>query len=255
MSEQLEPSYFKILPIVTGKGEEIFLPQFLCRLLDTGKCCFVSPRKIGQLSPRSTNRRLEMVQAGKQITNRQEEIGLAARRFLAQDPSHLVILVDDLEDRCDEIKGVFELYRSSLDVMLQEDQKSNASVHFLVPMVEAYFFADVTTLNEILDTAIEEIDGDPEAIKNPKASLKRAVKAIDGSKKFDEKNHGLAIAKKIDLLEVLSNPETCRSLRSLVKWCSRKIGDVDSERFQLLEGDTCHITGRQIPEAKGDTAQ
>jgi hypothetical protein len=75
--------------IVTGEGEEQFLPRFLRALLIDGDCTFEVVRRIGQRSEvRSPARRLRMVGSGKVIpTIDEEQIGLPARRFLTE-PRH-----------------------------------------------------------------------------------------------------------------------------------------------------------------------
>ncbi len=242
------PAFFNILPIVTGEGEELFIDSFLRSLMDTGKCCFVKARRVGQLTPRTAQRRLQMIQSGKLLTNRQEELGLIARRFLSGGEDRLVILVDDLEAREPQLQDVFDMYRTALNSMLDSLGFSDrASVQFMVRMVEAYYFNDVHSINEVLDLDIQDEDDDPELLTHPKAKLKQLCNAAGRS--FDEKCDGFAIAKRLDLPKVLSNPSTCKSLRSLFKWCSRRIDDVDSERFQLVAGIVCEVTGSQIPEA------
>lgn len=254
MTEQVsngKPNFFNILPIVTGKGEEAFLPQFLHSLMETGRCCFSNPRKIGQLTPRSESNQLKMVQTGKKLTSRQETIGLIARRFLQEDKANLVILVDDLEDRGEQIQGVFETYRNALDTMLVSvDLQSRASVHFMVTMIEAYYFNDANAINAVLGTELNDFDGDPESIRNPKSELKQHYQSRGREFGFKEVEHGREIVNQLNLPKVLSDPNTCRSLRTLVKWCSRKIGNPDTEQFQLLDGEVCEVTGSQIQPAE-----
>jgi len=244
------PIFFNILPIVTGKGEEAFFPQFLHSLMETGKCCFIKPRRIGQLSPRSTSNQLRMVQTGKKLTDRQAEIGLIARRFLGENKANLVILVDDLEDRGEQIQGVFEVYRNALDTMLVPESQDRATVHFMVAMIEAYYFNDANAINAVLGTELDDFDGDPESIRSPKSKLKQHYQSRGREFGFKEVEHGREIVDQLDLPKVLSDPNTCRSLRSLVKWCSRKIGNPDTEQFQLLDGEVCEVTGSQIPLAE-----
>lgn len=241
-----DATFFTILPIVTGEGEALFLPQMLRSLMDTGRCCFTRPRKFEQLRPLGPQRRLEMVGRGRLLTTRQEELGLIARRFLGECDSHLVLFVDDLEQVTDEKHEVFKHYRESLDRMLSSvGLADRAAVHFMVKMVEAYFFADAAAINAILNSTLEDFDGDPETIGHPKGKLKQIAKSHQRS--FDEKADGQRVAERLDLAKVLFNAETCASLRSLVKWCSRRIGDPDTDRFQLICGAFCPMTGVQIP--------
>ena len=53
-----------------------------------------------------------------------------------------LILVDDLEaGRSDSAQEIFDRYRLALDTILTERKSRRASVHFLVNMLEAYYFA------------------------------------------------------------------------------------------------------------------
>lgn len=243
---ETSPTFFKILLIVTGEGEELFLPQFLRSLYETGRCCFTNPRRVGQLTPRSESRRLKMVDGGKPLTNRQQELGLIARRFLQSDASHLVLLVDDLENRAESHREVFALYRSAFDTMLAVDLQQRAGVHFLVRMVEAYYFAHNEVVNDVLGLDLEDITADPESIRHPKGMLKQLCRERGMS--FDEKTDGQKIAERIDLPRVLSNPETCRSIRCLVKWCFDRTGAEMGDRFQLKSGHICRVAGVQLRE-------
>ena len=105
--------FFRFGLIVTGEGEEEFLPKLFRSLATTGRCAFRVIRRIGQRSPiRSPRRRLRMMGSGKQIPGKDEaEIGLPARTFLSSDDRY-VLLIDDLEaKRSGEIQQVFDRYR------------------------------------------------------------------------------------------------------------------------------------------------
>jgi hypothetical protein len=233
--------FFQFGLIVTGKGEEAFLPSLFRSLAATGKCHFQVIRRIGQRSPIiSKRRKLRMTGTGKTIPDRdQSEIGIPARRFLTED-SRFVILVDDLEqDRANEIKGVFERYRLAFDTILGA-KKHRASVHFFVPMLEAYYFADARAINAVLGTKLDDYEGDVEAIPHPKSELKELASG------FDEVEHGRQIVARLDVPHVLSNPEVCASLRTLFGWGSAAIGERPGDQYQLVDGHYNEVTRPQI---------
>ena len=64
--------------------------------------------------------------------------------------------------------------------------------------------------------------------------------------KFDEVEHGREIVSRLDLVHVLSKPETCRWLRTLFGWCSRAIGREFTDVYQLKEGLYSDVTKHQI---------
>jgi hypothetical protein len=49
----------------------------------------------------------------------------------------------------------------------------------------------------------------------------------------------------------LSNPRTCRSLRTLFGWCSRAIGREFTDVYQLAGGDYFDVTRPQIDAFPG----
>ncbi len=153
-----------------------------------------------------------------------------------------VILVDDLEhDRSPQAAEVFQRYRKAIDTMLtSEEHRARASVHFLVNMLEAYYFAHAEAVNKVLGTNLSDFDGDVETIRHPKNDLKGLYP------KFDEVEHGREIVNHLDLVHVLSNPETCRWLRTLFGWCSRALGREFTDVYQLKEGLYSDITKYQI---------
>ena len=227
--------------IVTGKTEEECLPEFFRSVAATGRCSFNVIRRIDQLSPiRSGRRRLQMVGSGKTIPTKDAEIGLSARQFLSSDTRYLV-LVDDLEaERSKFVEQVFDRYRLALNTMLDGSQRRRASVHFLVNMLEAYFFADIETVNRVLGTNLEEHEGDVEEIRNPKAELKRQYPG------YVEKADGTRIVESLDIPHVLSRKETCASLRTMFAWICRAIGEPRGEQFQLRDGRYYDVTKSQI---------
>ena len=234
--------------IVTGKGEEAFLPSFFRSLEATGKCHFEVIRRIGQRSPiTSQKRKLRMIGTGKTIPDRdQSEIGLPARRFLAQQ-STFVVLVDDLEEnRAHAIKEVFKRYRLALDTILRAD-KHRASVHFFVRMLEAYYFADAQAINAVLGTELDDCHGDVETIPHPKNELKKLVPG------FDEVEHGREIVARLGVPHVLSTPDTCASLRTLFAWCWAAIGQEPADQYQLVNGRYNELTKPQVDSLKAES--
>ncbi len=233
--------FFRFGLIVTGKGEEAFLPSLFRSLEATGKCRFEVLRRIGQRSPiTSEKRKLRMTGTGKTIPDRDQlEIGLPARRFLTQQ-STFVVLVDDLEqDRADAIKDVFDRYRLALDKMLGVN-RHRASVHFFVHMLEAYYFADAQAINAVLGTELNDYEGDVETIPHPKAELKKLASG------FDEVEHGRQIVARLDVPHVLSTPEACASLRTLFGWASAAISEQPTDQYQLVDGHYSEVTKPQI---------
>ena len=162
-----------------------------------------------------------MVGSGQDIPDKDaEEIGFPARQFLRQEGA-FVIVVDDLEaDRASQVHAVFARYRDTLDRILF-DEAPRASVHFLVNMLEAYYFADANAVNKVLRTDLDDYDGDVETIRNPKSRLKQMYPA------FDEVAHGSEILEQLDVDHVLARPNACASLRTMFAWASEATGEAD----------------------------
>lgn len=240
--------FFRIALLVTGKGEGLFLPRLFRSLEAEGHCSFQIGGRIPQLRPRTSKKRLKSVGKGNQVPSGDEIIGLQARGYL-RNGYHYVILVDDLEhDFRDQAEDVFRRYRTALDVVLRpEGLSSRASVHFLVNMLEAYYFADAAAINAVLGTTLADHEGDVETIRHPKNELKRHHPG------FREIQHGQAIVESLDVPHVLSNPETCQSLRTLFGWCSRAIGREFTDVYQLAHGEYFEVTRPQIDALPGPT--
>jgi hypothetical protein len=181
-----------------------------------------------------------MVGKGQKITDKdQDEIGGPARRYLSHKDT-FVILVDDLEgDRATVSGNIFRRYRDVLDTMLGP-HKHRASVHFLVNMLEAYYFADAQALNAVLGTDWTDFEGDVESIRHPKNELKHHVRG------FDEIEHGRQIMARLDVPHVLSRLDTCASLRTLFGWCSKALGELPTSLYQLVEGVYHPLTREQL---------
>ena len=234
--------FFEFGLIVTGEGEEEFLPKLFRSLEATGRCSFRVIRRIGQLSPiLSPRRQLRMIGSGKLIPDRDaEKIGLPSRKFLSSD-GRFVLLIDDLEPkRSKDIQRVFDRYRRALDSVLDENQARRASVHFLVNMLEAYYFADAQAVNAVLGTDLDDFEGDVETIRNPKSELKGLCPG------FNEREHGRLIVERLNVLHVLSPADACCSLRTIFAWSYTAIEEPDCEIRPLLDGCHNEITKGQI---------
>jgi hypothetical protein len=192
-----------------------------------------------------------MVGLGQKIPSKdEEEIGLPARRHLQSDDCNFVILIDDLEnERREQAQQVFDRYRLAIDTLLNAEQQKRASVHFLVNMLEAYYFADADAINNVLgiNPPIEDHIDDVEDIRNPKGKLKTLFQG------FNEIEHGGLILERLNVEHVLSNPETCAWLRTLFAWCLKALErypDFESlalqDKFCLNDGVMSDITKGQI---------
>ena len=124
-----------------------------------------------------------MIGSGKVIpTKDEEQIGMAARAFLRNQPCRFVILIDDMEHpRQTWIAQVFARYRAALDTMLLHDEKQRAAVHFFATMLEAYYFAHSAAVNTALGASVFASDfaGDVETIRHPKNELKNKFAGFD----------------------------------------------------------------------------
>ena len=228
--------------IVTGRAEEEFLPLLFRSISTSGRCSFKVIRRIDQRSPiKSHVRKLRMIGSGKRIPDKDAtDIGLPARQFLSSESS-FVILIDDLETkRSGEVQQVFDRYRLALNEMLERNQIRRASVHFLVNMLEAYYFADAQAVNQVVGSEIDDYDGDVETIRNPKSNLKRLCPD------FNEITHGRQIVGGLRVFHILARKETCASLRTIFAWICKAIGEPESETYRLLDGHYSDITRHQV---------
>jgi hypothetical protein len=195
-----------------------------------------------------------MVGSGKTIPDKDaNEIGITARKYLNQKPNpecRYVILLDDLEySRVNIARDVFDRYRQALDTILKE-QKNRASVHFLVNMLEAYYFADAAAINAVLETSLTDYEGDVETIRHPKGELKKLYP------NFREVRDGGEILDYLDVEKVLSNPDTCASLRTLFAWCLNVLEKYSfpgcftrsPNKYCLENGKLSEITSHQLNE-------
>ena len=209
--------------IVTGDGEAKFLPNLFRSIMAAASCTFVVIRKSEQLSPiTSAKRSIRMVGRGEIIPSIDEEqYGIPARRFLQQQANSFVLIIDDLEGaRRVQVDAVFNRYRLALDTMLNPCGLANrASVHFLVNMLEAYYFANCDAVNVVAEAEIiaQDHPNDVEQIGHPKSQLKRLWN------KFHEIDHGEAIIARLDVNHVLQHHDRCCWLRTLFRWCISQI--------------------------------
>ena len=244
METSLHRKFLRFGLIVTGTGERKFLPSLFRSLMTTQECCFEIIARVDQRSPITSARKLArntVIGTNKRIPTRDEEqIGLPARRYLGAE-DRFVVLVDDLEfDRRGMVAEVFARYRLALDTVLGNSLAPRASVHFLVTMLEAYYFADPDAVKSAIEVVLEDDPGDVEQIRNPKARLKQLFPA------FDEVRHGEQIVKRLDVAQVLSRPDTCASLRTLYAWCWRALGRLPDVEYQFNDGRYHEVTQPQI---------
>lgn len=247
--------YYRFFLVVTGEGEERFLPDLFRTLAASGLCGFSVIHRIGQLSPIISSRRLEIVERRGRVPRRDEELGLRIRRYLSGASSVFVLIVDDLEhQRRDQCEDVYDRYCEILDRHLPKSDRTRASVHFLVNMLEAYYFAHSNAVTEALDLAPPFLpkDGDVEEIRNPKSELRQLLRS-DYGLDYDEIRDGERIVRRLELDIILSNPTTCASLRTLVAWCDEKMEDHPlyetlnwKERFHLGFGVLFSPTRKQL---------
>lgn len=175
-------------------------------------------------------------------------MALVIRRHVAVE-NYYAIWIDDLEtSRRQTAQDQFDRLIKTLDTMLghKPDLRKRCSVHFLVNMLEACYFAHTAAVNEVLGTTLTDHAGDCENIPHPKNELKRLAKVV--GKSFDEKADGAKIVPKLDLQKILDNPATCRALRTLVAWCWETIGEPRTDRFRLTDGVYWNITAGQLHE-------
>ena len=182
-----------------------------------------------------------MLGSNKEIPDRDaSEIGLPARGFLSSRDAY-VLLIDDLEaDRAGAVRDVFGRYRAALDTVLNKDQARRAAVHFFVYMLEAYYFADTRAVNKVLGTELADFAGDVESIRHPKNELRKLFHG------FDEREHGRQIVKRLDISHILSQEDTCASLRTMFAWLYIAIGEPEGYDNRPLEGRYSEATKSQM---------
>ncbi|MCI0459812.1 MAG: DUF4276 family protein [Gemmataceae bacterium] len=138
---------------------------------------------------------------------------------------------------------MFNRYRLALNQMLGPYGLTHrASIHFLVNMLEAYYFAHCDAVNVAAGAEIlaQDHPDDVESIGHPKNQLKQLWNG------FDEVEHGSAILGQLDLDRVLQHNERCCWLRTLFHWCISRIPLASVWDTQLLQQfrlpDGCRIS-------------
>ena len=113
--------------LVTGKGEELFLPRLFRSLIEAavGRCYFEVIEKVEQLRPRTSPRKhLKVTGKGGGLVGRDEGIAIKARGYLDRHPRSFVILIDDLEAHwVSGVEAVFQRYRIAFDTILKERKR------------------------------------------------------------------------------------------------------------------------------------
>ncbi len=249
--------YFHFGLIVTGKGEQKHLPKLFTSLMASKICSFQVIQFTGQRGPiTSPKRKFKMVGQGKDIEDKDaSQIGLPARRYLNDHHCHFVVLIDDLEHgRREQARQIFDRYRKTFDKILTTEQRRRAAVHFLVNMLEAYYFAHAEAINAVLDLnpPLEDYEGDVETIRHPKNDLKALYPS------FNEIDDGGKILARLDIEHVLAQPETCASLRTLFAWCVKVLEQYPYQeyrkslslvdKYQLGDGVLSEITRSQLDD-------
>ncbi len=249
-SGDCQPYYFFFGLIVTGKSEREHLPKLFRTLMATGICTFEVIRRVDQLRPITSKERLKGIRKGRDILDKDEKIGLEARKYLTPDAYRFVVLVDDLEyDHRNQAQQVFDRYRQAFDTILTTNQKRRASVHFFVNMLEAYYLADAKAVNAVLGTSLIDYEDDMEDIRSPIGQLQNRFPG------FDKVEHGGKILEQLDVEHVLSRPDTCASLRTLFAWCVKVLERHPNyqslsliDKYQLHNGKLSAITRAQLDE-------
>ena len=250
-----QPCYlFEFVLFVTGETEEIHLPNLFRNLMATGICKFIVKERIPQLSPITSKKRLgKIVGSNNKITTKEEDkIVFPARKYLSENQCSYLLLIDDLEnDRASQSQQVFERYRNALDTCLNQEQRKRASVHFLVNMIEAYYFADSHAINIALGlvTPLQDYPEDVEKIPHPKNEFKKLYPG------FDEKEDGGKILKLLRVEHILSRPDTCAYLRTLFYWCYKVLQKYpypeilelfQAEQYHFHDGILSEVTQQQL---------
>lgn len=255
MAEAGEWRFHKFGLIVTGDAEEAKLDRLFRSLADHGNCAFNVIRKIGQLRPKTALKVVTTTpKKGNNLPTKTEEtIAQEVSDFLRgskqENYVHHVVLIDDLEAHDKDLnqkytpEDIHRRYYAAMRLNLKHSEYCLISMHFLKSMLEAYYFADTRAVNDALGTNLTDATGDAEEIKHPKGDLEETLRK--SRIVYKEVEHGKEIIPNLDVPKILSNPETCASLRSLFHWCWRSIGEPEEERFCLENGVRYEVTKDQ----------
>lgn len=238
--------------VVTGHGEAKCASSVIGKIFGTFHAIKpLEPIRADQ-RPRQTIRTTSGRSSGqfdKDVpTKRHLEVIRELGKRLA-DPAVICILIDDLEggERTVAVAH-FEYYRRMLNDIPAVNVTARSSAHFLVNMLEAYFFHDVEATNRVIEgLELGRHDGDVEDISHPKDALKNEIKQRIGQNRgYRETEDAVKIVRHLNLETVLADPDQCRSLRTLVAWCWEQIGQERTDRFQLKDGAYWEVTASQL---------
>ncbi len=176
--------FFRFALIVTGKGERAGIDRFLRAIHADGQSTCTVTDRVPQLIPvgekKRAARELKMVGKGGRLEGRDEQIGLIVRSLCFRGFDY-VILIDDLEKsgRNDVEKRV-ERYVTAGRGLIADDRPWRFSVHFLVNMMESYFFADTNPASEVLGAPVSAPAEFPDVEDIPHA--KSLLRELSGNK-------------------------------------------------------------------------
>ena len=125
--------------------------------------------------------------------------------------------------------------------MLTENQAHQASVHFLVNMLEAYYFADTQAVNAVLGTDLDDFEGDVETIRNPKSEVEGPLSWIQRKGTWTPDCRAIECSS-----TYFPRADACCSLRTILAWSYTAIEEPDCEIRPLLDGCHNEITKGQI---------
>ena len=233
--------------VVSGHSEADFLPSLFRRLTQNGDCFFSIRARVTQrrLIGRENQPNAVVGTRAPIMPKDVEEIGGPVQRFITRNPCHFILIVDDLEDDQEIAQAIFDRYCSILDSVLGPDYRERSSMHFLCPMIEAYFFRDVDAINRTLRLNLNPADqpADVEQIHSPKGKLK--TECQHHQRGYDERDDGQSIVANLNVGLLLADPNSCGYLRVLFAWCMEQIivhaqtigMPLNIETMELLQAD------------------
>lgn len=225
----------EVIPAWVGRIVQGFGQPVRPRLLRTSERPRERIRKRGGLAE-PVRKHLEIVQT----------IGTLRRPYS-------LLVIDDLEhdDRAHATPGL-QYWRNLLQGFAAQRDVS-VGVHFLVNMLEAYFFAQASKINEHyrernqIELSLRDHLGDVENLPSPKGTLKDHI-AVHRGCGYSETDDGVQISRRVDLKVVLQDPMKCRSLRTLVAWIHEQAGQPRGDDYQLANGQYWDVTVDQLRE-------